>query len=183
LIGSKVTKRYAKALMGLGREDGRYEQYGKELQEFSQFCRDYQEFGYVIGNQVFSLEDRKKILNVILGRSGFSDLMRNFLNLLLDKDRIGAIDQITTHYERLTDEISNIARAEVTTPSALGTAAQDKLKKALGDLTKKEIRMEIREDKSLIGGVLVKIGDMVLDGTVKAQLQGLKESLKRSEYN
>jgi len=169
--------------MGLGREDGRYEQYGKELQEFSQFCRDHQEFGGVIGNQVFSVEDRKEILKMVLERSGFSDLMKNFLNLLLDKNRIGAIDQITMHYERLTDEISNIARAEVMTPSPLGTAAQDKLKKALGDLTKKEIRMEIREDESLIGGVIVKIGDMVLDGSVKAQLQGLKESLKRSEYN
>jgi F-type H+-transporting ATPase subunit delta len=164
LIGSKVTRRYAKALMGLGREDGRYEQYGKELQEFSQFCRDYQEFGDVIGNQVFSVEDRKEILKMVLERSGFSDLMKNFLNLLLDKNRIGAIDQITMHYERL-------------------TAAQDKLKKVLGDLTKKEIQMEIREDESLIGGVIVKIGDMVLDGSVKAQLLGLKESLKRSEYN
>ena len=169
--------------MGLGREDGRYEQYGKELREFCQFCRDYQDFGDVIANQVFSVEDRKKILNVVLERSGFSDLMKNFLNLLLDKNRIGAIDQITMHYERLTDEISNIARAEVMTPSPLGTAAQGKLKQALGDLTKKKIKMEIREDKSLIGGVIVKIGDMVLDGTVKAQLQGLKESLKRSEYN
>jgi F-type H+-transporting ATPase subunit delta len=183
LIGSKVTRRYAKALMGLGREDGRYEQYGKELQEFSQFCRDYQEFGDVIGNQVFSVEDRKEILKMVLERSGFSDLMKNFLNLLLDKNRIGAIDQITMHYERLTDDISNIARAEVMTPSPLGTAAQDKLKKVLGDLTKKEIQMEIREDESLIGGVIVKIGDMVLDGSVKAQLLGLKESLKRSEYN
>jgi F-type H+-transporting ATPase subunit delta len=183
LIGSKVTRRYAKALMNLGREDGRYEQYGKELQEFSRFCRDYQEFGDVIGNRVFSVEERKKILEVVLERSGFSDLMKNFLNLLLDKNRIGAIEQISMHYERLTDEISNIARAEVMTPSPLGTAAQDKLKKALGDLTKKEIKMEIREDESLIGGVIVKIGDMVLDGTVKAQLQGLKESLKRSEYN
>lgn len=183
MIGSKVTRRYAKALMGLGREDGRYAQYGKELQEFSQFCRDYQEFGGVIGNRVFSVEDRKEILKMVLERSGFSDLMKNFLNLLLDKNRIGAIDQITMHYERLTDEISNIARAEVMTSSPLGTAAQDKLKKALGDLTKKEIQMEIREDESLIGGVIVKIGDMVLDGSVKAQLQGLKESLKRSEYN
>ena len=169
--------------MGLGREDGRYEQYGQELQEFSRFCRDSQEFGNVISNQVFSLEDRKKILGVVLERSGFSDLMKNFLNLLVDKNRIGAIDQITLHYERLTDEIGNIARAEVMTPTPLGTAAQDKLKKALGNLTKKEIKMEIREDESLIGGVIVKIGDMVLDGTVKAQLQGLKESLKRSEYN
>ncbi len=183
MIGSKVTKRYAKALMGLGREDGRYEQYGKELQEFSRFCRDVRQFGDVIGNQVFSLEDRKKILHAVLERSGFSNLMKNFLGLLLDKNRIGAIDQITMHYERLTDEIANIARAEVMTPSPLRTAAQDKLRKALGDLTKKEIKMEIREDKSLIGGVIVKIGDMVLDGTVRAQLQGLKESLKRSEYN
>jgi F-type H+-transporting ATPase subunit delta len=169
--------------MGIGREDGRYEQYGKELQEFSRFCRDYQEFGDVIGNRVFTVEDRKKILKVVLGRFTFSDLMRNFLNLLLDKDRIGAIGQISMHYERLTDEISNIARAEVMTSSPLGTAAQDKLRKALGDLTKKEIKMDIREDKGLIGGVIVKIGDMVLDGTVKAQLRGLKESLKRSEYN
>jgi F-type H+-transporting ATPase subunit delta len=50
-------------------------------------------------------------------------------------------------------------------------------------MTAKEVKIEIKEDPSLIGGLVVRIGDLVLDGSVKAQLEGLKESLKRGEYN
>ena len=108
-------------------------------------------------------------------------MVKNFLNLLLDKNRIGIIHQITDHYERLMDDISNIARAEIVTPRPLREDAQKKLEKALGDLTSKTIKTEVKEDHSLIGGIVVKIGDLVLDGSVKTQLEGLNESLKRGE--
>jgi F-type H+-transporting ATPase subunit delta len=183
LRGSKVSKRYAKALLSLGREDGNYEAYGENLQEFSSFCELNGEFADVITNQVFSIEDRREILKAVLEKSAFSVMMRNFLYLLLDKNRIGAIQEIAEHYERLTDDISNIARAEIVTTRPLKTEEQNRLEKVLGDLTSKNVRVEVKEDKGLIGGIIVKIGDLVLDGSIRAQLEGLKESLKRGEYN
>jgi F-type H+-transporting ATPase subunit delta len=183
LIRSKVSKRYAKALLSIGREDGQFQRYGKDLRDFSTFCHDNKQFGQVIANQVFAVEDRKKVLGAILEKSGFSDVVKNFLNLLLDKNRIGAIEEITTFYERLTDEISNIARAEIVAPRPLKEDAIDKLQEALGNLTSKKIEIEVKEDESLIGGIVVRIGDLVLDGSVKAQLEGLRESLKRGEYS
>jgi len=183
LRGSKVTKRYAKALLGLGQEDGRFEEYGKDLKDFTEFCSNNEEFRNVIANQVFPVEDRKAILKTVMVKSHFSDTVKHFLSLLLDKNRIGAIEEITRHYERLTDEISNIARAEIITAKPLKEEAQKKLVNALEDLTSKTIRAELSEDSGLIGGMIVKIGDLVLNGSVKAQLEGLKESLKRGEYS
>ncbi len=183
MIGSKISKRYAKALLSLGQEDGNYVAYGKDLQEFGRFCAANEEFIRVVANQIFSVEERKRVLDAILAKSDFSDLVKNFLMLLLDKNRIGGIQEIAAYYSKLTDEISNITRARIATARPLKKEARGKLGAALAGLTGKEVKIEVNEDPSLIGGVVVKIGDLVLDGSVKAQLEGLKESLKRGEYN
>jgi F-type H+-transporting ATPase subunit delta len=182
LIGSKVSKRYAKALLSIGQEDGRFEQYGRELSDFTGFCLGNPEVLKVISNRIFPLENRKKVLAAILEKSRYSDIVRSFLNLLMDKDRIGTIEAINDYYERLTDEVSNIARAEVITPRPLREEAQNRLEKVLEDLTSKKVKMQVKEDEALIGGIIVKVGDLVLDGSIRAQLEGLKESLKRGEY-
>jgi F-type H+-transporting ATPase subunit delta len=181
LIRSRVAKRYAKALLSLGQEDGKYQQYGKELAVFSGFFATNKEFREVIANPAFAVEDRKRILNIILGKGSYYDIVKNFLNLLLDKNRIDAIQEISSYYESLTDEVAQIARVEVVTPRPLREDARQRLEKALEEMTSKKIRMEILEDKSLLGGLVVKIGDLVLDGSIKAQLEGLKESLGRGE--
>ena len=176
MIGSKVSKRYAKALFSLGQEDGNFEQYGQELSDFEAFFQDNADFRQVIVNPVFALDDRRKVLQIVLDKSNFSGVVKNFLNLLLDKDRIGAIEAITGYYARLTDEVSGIARAEIVTARPLKEEALGRIEKSLEGLTSKKIKPEVREDKDLIGGIVVKIGDLVLDGSVKAQLEGLKES-------
>jgi F-type H+-transporting ATPase subunit delta len=176
LIGSRVSKRYAKALLSLGQE------YGRDLSEFSKFCQENEDFGRVIANRIFPIEDRKKILNVVLQRSRYSDAVKHFLNLLLDNNRMGVVEKIANDYGTLTDEMMNVARAEVITLRPLKREAQERLEKALAALTSKEVKMEVRQDESLVGGIIVKIGDLVLDGSIKAQLDGLKESLKRGEY-
>jgi F-type H+-transporting ATPase subunit delta len=176
LIGSRVSKRYAKALFSLGQEDGNFEQYGQELSEFETFYRDNEDFRQVVVNPVFALEDRRKVLQVVLDKSDFSGVVKNFLNLLLDKNRIGAIEAIKAYYARLTDEVSGIARAEIITARPLKEEALGKIERSLEGLTSKKIKPEVREDRDLIGGIVVKIGDLVLDGSVKAQIEGLKES-------
>jgi len=181
LIRSKVSKRYAKALLSLGMEEGRHQEYGKELQDFSAFYASRRELNQTISNPAFKLEDRREVLKALLGRSGYSDTIRNFLSLLLDKNRITAVGEISAHYEQLTDEVSGIVRAEVVVPRPLSGEAENKLGKALEQMTSKKVRMNVRQDKSIMGGIIVKIGDLVVDGSVKAQVEGIKESLKRGE--
>ena len=176
MIGSKVSKRYAKALFSLGQEDGNFEQYGRELTEFTQFVQDNNDFRQVIANPIFAVEDRRKVLQIVLEKSHFADVVKNFLNLLLDKNRIGAIEAITDYYSRLTDEVSGFARAEIITARPLKEEALGKIERSLEGLTSKKIKSEVREDEALIGGLVVKIGDLVLDGSVRTQLGGLKES-------
>ncbi|MBN2419167.1 MAG: ATP synthase F1 subunit delta [Deltaproteobacteria bacterium] len=183
MISSKLSRRYAKALFSLGQEDGNYNKYGKDLQEFSSFCDSNEEFFQVISNPVFSLEDRKKVFEIILGRSVLSQVTKNFLGLLLDKDRIGAIAAISDYYMKYTDEISNVISARVIAAKPLKDEIIEKLKDSLIKLTSKEVKLEVDVDESLIGGLVVTIGDLVLNGSVRAQLEGIKESLKRGEYN
>jgi F-type H+-transporting ATPase subunit delta len=183
LIGSAIARRYAKALLSIGQEDGNYSEYGRNLQEFDGFCRKNVEFYQVLCNQLFSVEERKAVLDAVIKKAAFSRTIHNFLRLLLDKNRMSALGAITENYVKLTDEISNVTRADIITARPLKPEAQKKLEKALARLTSKTVRTKVREDASLIGGLIVKIGDLVLDGSVKAQLQGLKESLKRGGYN
>lgn len=176
MIRSKVAKRYARALFSIGKEDGNYEKYGKELSDFVDFFVKNRDFREVISNPVFTLEERREILKVVLDRSDFSEIVKNFLNLLLEKDRIGEIEAIKEHYFLLTDEISNVARAEIITAMDLKQDLMDRLISALERMTSKKIKANIRKDPDIIGGVVVKIGDLILDGSVKAQIRGLVES-------
>ena len=181
MSNSRLSKRYARALFSLGQEDGMFKRYGQELEEFTDFCEESRDFGQVISNPIFDLDDRKRLLKMVLDRSDFSNLVKNFLNLLLDKNRIGAIEAITDYYARLNDEALNIAHAEITTARPLKKETLDKVLESLKRLISKDIKSEIREDPGLIGGIVVKIGDLVLDGSIRAQLEGLKESFKRGE--
>ncbi len=183
MIGSKIPRRYAKALLSLGQEDGQYMEYGQNLQEFTSFCSVNTEFYQVVSNRLFSVEERKKVLDVALNRSPFSNVVKNFLRLLLDKNRIRAVEDITDYYSKLMDEISGITRATIITARPIKQESVDKLENALKRFTSKDAKIEIEEDKSLIGGLIVKMGDLVLDGSVRAQIEGLKESFKRGEYS
>lgn len=178
---SRISKRYAGALFSLGQEDGSFATYGKELEEFKDFFLKNTDFGNAISNPIYKLEERKEVLKYVLGKSKFSNLVKNFLNLLLDKNRIGSIEAIADKYATLTDEASNIAHAEIITARPLQGDALQKIVDSLKKMTSKDIKSDVKEDPELIGGIVVKIGDLVLDGSVKAQLEGLKESFRRGE--
>ncbi|MFC1494632.1 ATP synthase F1 subunit delta [Thermodesulfobacteriota bacterium] len=178
---SRISKRYARALFSLGKEDGSFATYGRELNEFKDLFKANAEFGNAVSNQIYAMEERKNILLFVLEKSGFSSLVKNFLKLLLDKNRIGYVETIAENYAALTDEASNIVNTEIITARPIQEDALQKVIEALKDMTSKDIKPEVKEDPELIGGIVVKIGDLVLDGSIKAQLEGLKESFKRGE--
>ena len=107
--------------------------------------------------------------------------MSAFLLLLFEKGRIGFLASINEFYQALADELKGVARASLTSATELGDETIEKIRAALSKRTGRDIILEVEQDPGLIGGIVTRIGDLVLDGSIKTQLLNLKESLKRGE--
>ncbi len=102
----------------------------------------------------------------------------NFLKLLLQNNRLGLLSDIAKQFEELKAEDEGYADVEVVTAYAFTKEAHNKFAAALATKFDKKIHMKVTVDKSLIGGVLVRMGDQVIDGSVKSQLQQLQKALQ-----
>ena len=105
----------------------------------------------------------------------------SFLLLLFEKGRIGFLDSINGFYQKLADELKGVARASIVSATVLSTEAVEKIRLALSKMTGKEIVLKLEEDVDLIGGIVTRVGDQILDGSIKTQLFNMRESLKRGE--
>ena len=181
MSNAKLSKRYARALFNIGQQDESYIKYGQELDEFVKLYKQNMDFRHAVSSPVFPMDARKKILNAVLSRAGFSQMVRNFLNLLLDKNRISSIESISENYIKLTDEVSNIFHAEILTAMPLKKETLDRVVKTFEGLTSRSIRAKVIEDPDILGGIVVRIGDTFWDGSIKAQIEGLRESFRRGE--
>ena len=109
------------------------------------------------------------------------DAVAKFLRLLVEKRRIHHIAQIAEAYQELLDEELGISRAKVVAAIELSPEDQQKLAEALEKVTGQKVIVEMEVDPSIIGGVVARIGDLVLDGSIRAQLEKFKESIRRGE--
>ncbi len=176
-----VPRRYAKALLTLGKEDGNYKAYGEGLQGFALLLEREPELKDALLNPVYGREERRKLLLKMIKLLQMSPMLGNLLKLLFDKHRLGAIAGVSQAYQQLMDELEKVSRAKVKAAIPLDEAAQKRLRQALEKLTGTTVVMEVEEDPGIIGGVLARVGDLVLDGSVRTQLFSLKESLIKGE--
>ena len=176
-----IARRYAKALLLIGREDGQTELYKDELGAFSEMIGAKKELEQAICNPLYETGDRKKVLKAVVEKQDMSDMMKTFLFLLFDKGRMGFIGSINEFYQKLADELKGIATASIVSATALTEDTVEKIQSGLSKMTGKTIQLEIQQDPDLIGGIVTKIGDLVLDGSIRTQLINMRESLKRGE--
>lgn len=109
--------------------------------------------------------------------NGLDENGKNFLNTLAQNRRLGLLPQIAAIYEVLRAEVENIADVQVTSAIALDAAQQQRLAKALQKRLKREVRLHCDVDASLIGGAIVRSGDLVIDGSLKARLTRLASDI------
>ncbi|MBS0014556.1 MAG: F0F1 ATP synthase subunit delta [Desulfobacterales bacterium] len=178
---SAIARRYAKALILIGRQDGQAEQYREELQAFVDMLDAQPEFAAVVTNPLHSTANRQRVLNAVLDQIEMSAVIKSFVTLLFKKKRFSYIPDINEYYNKLADELKGIVRAELTSATELSDDSFEQIRQSLSKLTGREVVVEARQDPELIGGVVTKIGDLVLDGSIRTQLKNMRESLKRGE--
>ena len=177
----KVARRYAKALLIIGKEDDEAETYKEELDRFSDLIASEKELEQAITNPLYYAGSRKKVLQAVINKVNISKVMASFLLLLFDKGRFGFLSDINEFYKKLADELKGVVRASLVSATELSSETVEKIRTTLSKRTGKDIILEVEHDPSLIGGIVSRIGDLVLDGSIKTQLLNMRDSLKRGE--
>jgi F-type H+-transporting ATPase subunit delta len=177
VIAGSLARRYAKALLEIGVQQQTYDALGKELDRAADTLRSSPELRVALENPVFSLEKRKLIMDELSRRLALSKTVRNFIMLLLDKGRIAALPDIARVHRTLIDEHAGRMRATVTSARPLDPLLESRLKTALEKSSGKVVLFDKREDPAILGGLVTQLGDTVYDGSVRTQLQQLREEL------
>lgn len=176
MISQTIARRYAKALLAIGQEDQNFARYGEELAGFAK-AQNTSGLAEALSNPIVPLENRTNILKAVQDKMQLSPMVKNVLSLMMEKGRINLVPSMNDYYQKLVDEVNNIARATIVTATAVDDDIKEQIQKTLEEMTSKKVIIEAVEDPEIIGGIVAKVGDLTLDGSVKMQLKNLKESL------
>jgi len=178
---SILANRYAKALFSVAQEENAFDENAKSLNEIAQAMIAQPEVKDGLTNPVYPLDVRAKVMDYIAEAQGACQVIKNFLNLVLQKKRAAFLPEIAEAFQILIDSQRNICQGTVLTAMPLTVELNDKVQATLEKLTGKKVVLSTKVDPTILGGIIAKVGDLVLDGSIRSQLQGLKESIKGSE--
>ena len=173
-----IAERYAIALLEIAAEKDNLEPMGQELDRVVKLFEQSSELRTIITHPRVSVEARKRVLSELMGRVTVGPTCQNIVKLLIDRKRIKLLADVVTHYHKLVDVKLGRVRAEVTSAVKLSADELSKLKAALGAHTGKEVLISDSVDASLISGVITRVDGHVIDGSLRARLDGLGASLR-----
>lgn len=176
MIERRIVRRYASALYAAASKAGVVDQVERDLELVGQTLGSSPALWETLASPVVPPAKKRSILEDIF-KDKVHDISLSYVGLLVDKRREEAILPTEEEYVQIADEARGILDAEATTAIPLDEPQQAQLASKLSTVTGKQIRLDYKVDPTVIGGVRVRIGDRVIDGSVKGQLEALREQL------
>jgi F-type H+-transporting ATPase subunit delta len=177
MLNRGVAQRYAEALFDLAQENQRTAEVSAQLSSVRELLQTTPELTAYLDNFLIRTVEKKETLQLIFsGR--VSGLVQDFMNLLVDKRREGYLDMICGEFLALQDKAEHIKDTELYAAAAIAPEELEALTQKLSRATGYTIRLKTSVDPSLIAGIKLKVGDRVIDGTLKRQLELLGDRMK-----
>ena len=177
MIAAHVSRRYARALLELGIAEGNLETLVGDVSKIGEVYQSSHDLRVSVENPNVPLATKKAILTEICDKLAVCKTAKHTILLLGDRRRIALLPEMATMLREMNDAQKGLLRAEVTTAVALSDAFYQKLLQTLEKLSNKRVVLDKKHDPALIGGVVLRIGDLVLDSSLKTRLDGLKQAL------
>jgi F-type H+-transporting ATPase subunit delta len=177
-----IARPYAQAVFELARDSSSLTDWGTNLETAGELLADGQVAEF-LGNPALNNERRLEFLTGLFGKAGASLFGgddkhgSNFLKLLLEYDRVAVLPEIAEHFEALKAEVENTVDVTVTSATPVSAEQQKAIAKALEARLGRSVNIETEIDEDLIGGAVIRAGDVVIDGSVRARLDGLTNVL------
>jgi F-type H+-transporting ATPase subunit delta len=178
MSATAIALRYAQAITSLAADEGVLDRVAANIAAFEQLLDGSATLRATLDNPAFGRDERKAVVGALAGKDGYHPIARNFLFLLVDNGRIPAFTEIARAVRDAWDGQSGRVRARVSSATALDPATLATLKNHVQTLTgAREVVLDAEVDPSLIGGIVTHIGDKVLDGSIRTQLEHLRTRL------
>ena len=149
----------------------------QQLNDFNDALAESCALREVLANPAIPSDEKLKVLDAISARVNMLPQVRNFLAVIMDHQRLSELDEILAEYHAVADEQSNMTEAEITSARPLNDQDRAELEAQVEKLAGGRVRTTYRQDATLLGGAVVRIGSTVYDGSIRAQLQQLKQKL------
>ncbi len=176
-MSDAVSERYARAIFELGVEAGQLEALTGQIRSFADTYASSRELQGVLDNPLIELAKRQAILADIAGRVGLTGVGLNAIRFIAQRNRLGSLPGIARRLASLADEKQGVVRATVTSAGPLPESFYERLTKELEGATQRKVAIDRKQDPSLIAGVITRIGDNTIDGSVKGRLAEIERQL------
>lgn len=182
MIEDRVGRRYARALFELALEDGSVDRIAAELDALAATVRSSDELREVLSFPTNTAELRKTVFAGIADRLGTGTVVRNLVQLLIDRNRMTAFPACAMAFRELADEHQGQIRGELVSARALSDEQLAAVRAKLERMTGKRVLLETREDPGLIGGLVARVGNTLFDSSIRTQLEGIKRAMSDSSH-
>ncbi len=176
-ISSRYARAFADVVMERKLDAGRVR---SELRSLTEVVLQNSELRRVWEAPALPAAQKRAVLDALAKRAGVSPMVRNFLAVLIDHERIPLLEQIVGQVETELDRRLNLAQAEVTSARELHPEEKRVLEAEVERLTGKKVRARYHRDPGLLGGAVIKVGSTIYDGSVLGQLNKIREHLVES---
>jgi F-type H+-transporting ATPase subunit delta len=178
-IVSGMAGRYALALFELAKEQKSLDKVAGDLKSFADLIAASPDLERLVRSPVFSAEEQVKALGAVLAKVGVSGIAGNFLKLVASKRRLFAVGDMIRDFGKLVDRERGVTRAQVTVAEPLSDSQLSALKDALvGVSGGKTVNVDVKIDPAIIGGLVVKLGSRMVDGSLKTKLNSIRTRMK-----
>ncbi len=177
MIKLSSARRYAKTLIEVAQETGQMEKFSTDISTLKGIIDNVPEFLPFIISPTIDLDVRKETTKEILNKHNINNLITNLVLLLIDSGKAKLLPYICKLYQELEDFYLGRVRALVKVPMKISEEELEMIRKKLEEKLNKKVIVSSDLDPSLIGGIWVKVGDLIYDGTIRRQLEILKENL------
>jgi F-type H+-transporting ATPase subunit delta len=176
---SGVAGRYASALYALADEQRQTAEVAAALATIQTMIGESPDLQRLVRSPVFSSAEQTKALDALLARVGISGIAANFVRLVAAKRRLFALSDMIRGYDKLYDLSRGLTRAEVTSAAPLDDAQIAALKEQLrGSSGGKDVELTVKVDPAIIGGLVVKLGSRMVDGSLRTKLTAIRNAMK-----
>lgn len=173
-----VASRYAEALFQVGEETNTTANLNEELLAVVNILKSNEDFYRVLKSPLVGKGEKKDLLERVF-QNQLSENLSNFLKLIIDKDRVSAIEAVQNSFKALLNEKNNVLEGTAITAVPMSQEEIKELELKLSKKYNKNVTLENNVDESILGGVLVRLGNEEIDGTVKTRLAGMKNILSQ----
>jgi F-type H+-transporting ATPase subunit delta len=174
----EIAQVYGRALFEAAQDADKLDVVREQVGEFADALNDDRDLSVFFFSPYFSTEEKKEGLGKVL--EGADNIVRNFLELLIEKHRMPALFRIRREYDSLWEEENKLLPVEVTSAIELDKETVEQIGDKIGERTGRKVQLESKVDPDILGGIVVRVGDRILDASIANRLESLRKQVARS---